>query len=33
VADILEQHGYKDTHALVGGFDAWKDAGNPLEPK
>jgi rhodanese-related sulfurtransferase len=33
VADILEQHGYKDVYALEGGFDAWKDAGRPLEPK
>ena len=33
VADILEQHGYKDMFALVGGYDAWKDAAMPLEPK
>jgi len=33
VADILEQNEYKDVHALVGGFDGWKEAGMPLEPK
>jgi rhodanese-related sulfurtransferase len=33
VADILEQHDFKDVHALIGGFDAWKDARMALEPK
>jgi rhodanese-related sulfurtransferase len=33
MADILEQHGYKDVYVLEGGFDTWKVAGMPLEPK
>jgi len=33
VAEILNDHGFKDVHALLGGFDAWKNAGMPLEPK
>lgn len=26
-------HGYKNVHPLYGGFDAWRDANAPLEPK
>jgi rhodanese-related sulfurtransferase len=33
VAETLEEHGFKNVYALIGGFDAWKDAGMPLEPK
>jgi len=33
VAQVLEEHGYKETHPLVGGFDAWKKANLPVEPK
>jgi rhodanese-related sulfurtransferase len=25
--------GYKNVHPLYGGFDAWRDAGAPLEAK
>jgi len=31
VAQELMQHGYKNVHPLYGGFDAWRDAGAPLE--
>jgi rhodanese-related sulfurtransferase len=27
------EHGFKDVYALKGGFDAWREAGYPLEPK
>jgi len=33
VAQELEERGYKDVHALHGGFDAWVKAGLPLEPR
>jgi len=33
VALALEDHGIRDVHPLVGGFDAWVDAGLPVEPK
>jgi rhodanese-related sulfurtransferase len=33
VAELLEKKGFKDVRALRGGFDAWKEAGLPLEPK
>jgi rhodanese-related sulfurtransferase len=33
VAQELEDRGYKDVHALYGGFDAWVTAGLPLEPR
>jgi rhodanese-related sulfurtransferase len=33
VAQELEDQGLKDVHALHGGFDAWKRAGFPLEPR
>jgi 3-mercaptopyruvate sulfurtransferase SseA len=26
-------HGFKNVHALYGGFEAWQKAGNPVEPK
>jgi 3-mercaptopyruvate sulfurtransferase SseA len=26
-------HGWKNVHPLYGGFDAWQQAGYPLEPK
>jgi rhodanese-related sulfurtransferase len=33
VAQALSEHGFVDIHALSGGFDAWQQAGYPLEPK
>jgi rhodanese-related sulfurtransferase len=33
VAEELAENGYEDAHALYGGFNAWVDAGYPLEPK
>jgi len=33
VALKLMEHGYKNVHPLYGGFDAWKRAGGPVEPK
>jgi len=32
VARFLNEHGYT-AKALKGGFDAWKEAGYPTEPK
>lgn len=31
-AQILLKHGWKDVHNLVGGFDAYLEAGLPVEP-
>jgi rhodanese-related sulfurtransferase len=33
VAQELMKRGYKNVHPLYGGFDAWRDADGPLEPK
>jgi rhodanese-related sulfurtransferase len=33
VAQELVNHGFKNVHALYGGFDAWIKAGYPVEPK
>jgi rhodanese-related sulfurtransferase len=33
VAQELIEHGYKNVHPLYGGFDAWREAGAPLEAK
>jgi 3-mercaptopyruvate sulfurtransferase SseA len=33
VALSLMVHGWKNVHPLYGGFDAWRQAGLPLEPK
>jgi rhodanese-related sulfurtransferase len=33
VAQVLEENGFSDAHAVIGGFDAWMDAGLPIEPK
>jgi rhodanese-related sulfurtransferase len=33
VAQVLIENGWKNVRALSGGFDAWKDANLPLEPK
>jgi len=33
LAQKLQQRGYKDVYALEGGFDAWQQAGLPVEPK
>ena len=30
---ILEEYDFEDIHVLVGGFNAWRDAGLPLEQK
>jgi rhodanese-related sulfurtransferase len=30
---ILEEYDYTDIHILVGGFNAWRDSGLPLEVK
>jgi rhodanese-related sulfurtransferase len=27
------EHGYKNVHPLFGGFDAWQQAGLPLDKK
>src|ERR1044072_4268810 len=32
VAQVLMKHGWKNVHPLFGGFDAWEEAGLPLEP-
>jgi 3-mercaptopyruvate sulfurtransferase SseA len=29
----LEEYDFKDIHILVGGINAWRDAGLPLERK
>jgi rhodanese-related sulfurtransferase len=29
----LQERGYRDVFALQGGFDAWRKAGMPVEPK
>ena len=33
MALTLDEHGFKDTHPLIGGYDAWKAARLPVEPK
>ena len=33
VAQKLASHGYRNVHPLFIGFEAWKKAGLPLEPK
>jgi rhodanese-related sulfurtransferase len=33
VALVLEEHGFDDVHPLIGGFDAWQQAGLPVEQK
>jgi rhodanese-related sulfurtransferase len=33
VAQELMKRGYKNVHPLYGGFDAWRDAKAPVEPK
>lgn len=33
MAQELLQRGYKDVHALHGGFDAWVKEGLPTEPR
>ncbi len=33
MARELSDRGYEDVHPLLGGFDAWLDAGYPVEPK
>jgi 3-mercaptopyruvate sulfurtransferase SseA len=33
VAQELEARGFKDVHALYGGYDAWVKAGLPVEPR
>jgi len=33
VALTLEEHGFKEAHPLMGGYDAWKQAGLPTEPR
>jgi len=30
---MLEDHGFDDVHPLIGGFDAWQEAGLPVEPR
>ncbi|HST53622.1 MAG TPA: rhodanese-like domain-containing protein [Pyrinomonadaceae bacterium] len=30
---ILEEYDFEEIHILVGGFNAWRDAGLPLEAK
>jgi len=33
VAQELRDQGFTEVYALQGGFDAWKKAGGPVEPK
>jgi rhodanese-related sulfurtransferase len=33
VAQELARNGYTKVYALKGGFDAWVEAGGPVEPK
>jgi rhodanese-related sulfurtransferase len=33
VAQKLMEHGWKNVHPLFEGFDAWKEAGLPLDKK
>ncbi|PYV84091.1 MAG: hypothetical protein DMG93_06145 [Acidobacteria bacterium] len=33
MAQKLQQHGYKDVWALEGGFQAWQNAGLPVQSK
>jgi rhodanese-related sulfurtransferase len=33
VAQQLLDAGWTDARALLGGFDAWRQAGYPVEPK
>jgi rhodanese-related sulfurtransferase len=33
VAQELADRGFRDVHALHGGFDAWVRAGQPVEPR
>ena len=33
MAQILLDHGFKNVHPLYGGFDAWREAGYPIEAK
>jgi rhodanese-related sulfurtransferase len=33
VALAIEEEGIGEAHALIGGFDAWVDAGLPTERK
>jgi rhodanese-related sulfurtransferase len=33
VAQVFEEHGFKDAHPLIGGYEAWKMAGLPIEPR
>jgi rhodanese-related sulfurtransferase len=30
---MLSDRGWTGAHALLGGFDAWRQAGYPVEPK
>jgi rhodanese-related sulfurtransferase len=33
MAQELMNRGYKSVHPLYGGYDAWVEAGGPVEPK
>jgi 3-mercaptopyruvate sulfurtransferase SseA len=33
VALSLMKNGWKNVHPLYGGFDAWQQAGHPVDPK
>ena len=33
MAQELSDRGFRDVHALHGGFDAWVRAGPPVEPR
>ena len=33
VAEMLMARGHKDVHPLHGGFNAWREADGPLEPR
>jgi rhodanese-related sulfurtransferase len=33
MAQKLMEHGWKNVHPLYGGFDAWENAGLPVDAK
>jgi rhodanese-related sulfurtransferase len=33
VAQALLEDGFVDVHLMTGGFEAWREAGHPFEPK
>jgi rhodanese-related sulfurtransferase len=33
MAQMLMERGWKNVHPLYGGFEAWNEAGLPVDPK